>query len=148
MRPREVVVHVRKVRRVRPEQFVELAVPVVVLYRRRLPVLARGCLTRQRGVRGIPRGEQAVERLKVIGVVSDTRVVRVPRLVEVRGAQALEVPQPGCTVRGATKRWPSRDTTRAFAFTNLVRSIQQHPCVTPARSSQRPTTILTPENTV
>lgn len=93
VRPREVVVHVGQVGRVRPEQVVQLAVPVVLLHRTHRPLFARGRPIRQRGVLSVPRGEQAVEGLEVFRVVSDARVVRVPRLVEVRGAQSLQVPK-------------------------------------------------------
>lgn len=101
--PSEVVVDVRQVRHVRAEQLVELPVGVVPLHRRRrvaaLVALGLGVAFAVThavlpvGVR-VPRGEQVVEGLEVLGVVADARVVRVPRLIEVFRSESLQVPQP------------------------------------------------------
>lgn len=91
MGPREVVVKVWQVQLVRPKKFVELHVRVVSLGRQRGRVVRLLHLLR---VLVIPVREHPVERLEISRVVAHTLVERVPRLVEILRAQALEVPQP------------------------------------------------------
>lgn len=74
MRPGEVVVHVRNVPEFWTEQVVQLRVLVVRLH--------PGLCTRQGRVCGIPLGEQVVERLVILRVVSHASVEGVPCLVE------------------------------------------------------------------
>lgn len=94
VRPSEVVIKVGQVGLVRAKQLVKVGVRVVLLQSRNRLALPGQRLSRRRGrVCRVPVGEEVMERLEVIGVVSDAFVEGVPRLIEVSGTQPLEVPQ-------------------------------------------------------
>lgn len=72
-----------------------------------------------------------VERLQVVWVVTNARVVRVPRLVEVLRTQPLQVPQPDRACRGEGRSGRVRERgTKAAELNRSLECVPDRPLLT------------------